>query len=321
MITHCQTNSKPIKNLDYEFFLPAIARLPIGLGERIALMRGLFYGLLQKDWRDVFFSKKNSIFQQTMQALMLISPQSSKTKVFFQTLKRFSIYSREEWEAALLEQDEKMKKIFKNSTIKGITPILKNQERGTGTVLITCHFESFCIGTALMGMAGLRLNGISSAVMEDKRVPRHITRHFDRKYRALETYMGGGKILHHEQYLSYFYKSLRAGDAVVILGDLPPAPNTRPLKVKFLGRTCTMAEGTWRIAHATSSEVAGFLCIKKGAASYELILTPPVRVQKDREDKGLGPVYRFFETQIEKKTAHWWAVDQYNFLTQGELKP
>ncbi len=306
-----------MKSFDYDIFLPAMARLPFGLGERIALLRGLFYGILKKDWRDVFFPQKDSIFQQTMRALRLISPHSSRARAFFLTLKRFSMYSREEWEALLFERDDKMKKIYKNSIIKGITPILKNQERGTGTVLITCHFESFCMGMALMGMGGIRLNGISSAVIEDPRVPGYITRHFERKYRALEKYMRGGKILHYEQSLSYFYKALRAGDAVVILGDLPVAPNARPLKVRFLGRICTIAEGTWRIAHATSSEVAGFLCIKRGQGSYELTFTPPVRVQKNRDDKGLGSVYRFFEAQIEKIPAHWWAVDQYNYLLNG----
>lgn len=54
-----------------------------------------------------------------------------------------------------------------------------------GLVLLTPHYESFCLGIAFLGRTGGVVNKMSSSVTQDPRVDPAVQRHCDDKYRGL----------------------------------------------------------------------------------------------------------------------------------------
>jgi len=296
-----------IQKIDYGFCLPAMAKLPLPLGERLAKIRGVFNFFFDYDWRSAALGHR-FVRGGTYQAMSMLSPGSGRLGCMVATLQRFIHYSREEWEACLLA-GKHIQIIFRQSTFEGLDKLLEYQRDGRGIVLLTCHFDSFVMGIVLLGMAGLRINAVSSSVVGDSRVHPSVQRFYCDKYRNMEKYMNGGKVVHFEKNLRFFYRALERQEAVVILADLPAGSSKTEAIVPFLGGTRRMAPGAWRIAKKTNSLLGAFVCLHDAPGSYRTLCylagdqrpTDPVGV--------MTPAYKFLDQQIRLHPERWWASE------------
>jgi len=296
-----------IQNFDYGFLLPAMAKTPFFVGERLAKIRGIFNFFFDYDWRSAAL-RHRFVRSRTYQAMSMLSPGSGRLGCMVATIHRFIHYSREEWEACLLA-GKYMQTIFRQSTFKGLDKLLEYQRDGRGLVLLTCHFDSFVMGIVLLGMAGLRINAVSSSVVEDPRVHPSVQKFYYDKYRNMEKFMNGGKVVHFEKNLRFFYKALERGEVVVILADLPAGSMKTEVIVPFLGGTRRMAPGAWRMAKKTDSALGAFVCLHDAPDSYRVLSylagyqrpADPVRV--------MTPLYKFLDQQIRLHPERWWASE------------
>ncbi|MBW1671471.1 MAG: lysophospholipid acyltransferase family protein [Deltaproteobacteria bacterium] len=240
--------------------------------------------------------------------MSLLSPGSGSLGRMVATLHRFIHYSREEWEACLLS-GKYIQTIFRQSTFKGLDKLLEYQKDGRGIVLLTCHFDSFVMGIILLGMAGLRVNAVSSSVVEDSRVHTSVQKFYYDKYRNMEKFMNGGKVVHFERNLRFFYGALKRGEAVVILADLPATSRKTEVIVPFLGGTRRMAPGAWRIAKKTDSVIGAFVCLHDAPGDYRVLCYLAGDKRPADPAGAMTPIYKFLDQQIRLHPERWWASE------------
>lgn len=290
---------------EYSLFLPFLARLPLRLGYRLAAWRGKMNWAFDREWRSIAVGHPY-IRGATGRAINQILPDLPASGIEMMTRRRFEGFSREEFEAQLLMKKRVGKLHF---MVRGIEGVQQQLARGRGMVLLTPHFDSFILGMVFLGMSGLTVNVMTSDVVENPRVDRCVRRFFFRKYRCMETYLQGGKALHVEQDLRFFYRALLAGESVVILADLPtPTPGDHPMWLRFLGRERSFLSGAFRLARRTGSAVAGFVCRWEGAGNYTVTLgecIPPDGVTHESYQR----TYNFLESAIRSNPERWFAAD------------
>nr|HDN01029.1 hypothetical protein [Deltaproteobacteria bacterium] len=296
-----------IQSLDYGVLLPAMAKTPLFIGERLAKIRGTFNFFLDYDWRSVAVGHR-FVRSGTYQAMNLLSPGSGRLSNMVATLHRFIHYSREEWEACLLS-GKYIQTIFRQSTFEGLDKLLDYQKYGRGIVLLTCHFDSFVMGIILLGMAGLRVNAVSSSVVEDPRVHASVQKFYYDKYRNMEKFMNRGKVVHFEKDLRFFYSALEKGEAVVILADVPAASKKTEVIVPFLGDTRRMAPGAWRIAKKTDSVLGAFVCLHDKPGEYRVLCYLAGDQRSSDPAVEMTPIYKFLDQQIRLHPERWWASE------------
>ncbi len=294
--------------IDYDTLLPNISRLPLPIGQRLAQARGWIHGLIDYDWRSQGIGQ-HYVREATLQAMQALMPEAGKKRQLLYTLRRFVHNSREEWESYLFRNQKVMQSIFEKSQIEGLEALIEAQKNGKSLVLLTSHLDSYCMGIVLMGMSGLRLNVMTTALLKDPRLDPVIQTFFQKKIQGLEMHTQGGKLMSHEKNLSYFYKALSRGEAVVIQADVPAAPNADAIAVPFLGEIRRMSAGAQRLAIKTNSLMAAYLCLHQGVGKYKVICTSPKMIDPAHPERTLEPIYQFIETHIRQFPDRWLAAD------------
>jgi lauroyl/myristoyl acyltransferase len=303
--------------LDYELFLPFMARLPVGAGFRLAHIRGRINARADREWRN-YLAGHRHVMDAGTRALKMLVPDASDEEISRLACQRFETFSREEWETAGFCMNGRIHRFFSDAVMENVDCLKESARNGRGLVLLTCHFDSFTMGLLLLGLAGLYTNGMSSAVVEDERLPRAVRRFFFKKYRNMERFMGR-PVVHQEHDRLFFYRALSRGDAVFMVGELPPSgPSASYVDVRFLGRQTRLASGPWRMAKKTGSLIGAFLCFCEGPGRYRVVCHSPVDPSTGDPSSVLAPLYDFFSDYIAKHPERWWASDLLTVYQQGE---
>lgn len=290
---------------EFTLFLPLFARLPLRLGYSLAAWRGTLNWVLDREWRSISIGQRY-IRTATDQAMKQIVPDLAATETRRLTRQRFETNSREEFEAHLLMND-RMREL--NFSIQGLEDLKEQSVRGRGVVLLTMHFDSFIFGIVYLGMTGLVVNAMSSDIVENPSVSDCVRRFFSRKYRSMERYLNGGKIVHVEQNLRFFYQALLNGECVVVLADLPAlSEKDQQMWIQFLGRERSFMSGAFRLARRTESALAGFVCQWEGGNKYTVTLSECV-LPTEVNEESYHRVYDFLDAAIRRKPERWWASD------------
>ena len=295
---------RSILTIDYRFLLPAMARMPLTLGEYLCRLRGLILGVFDYEWRSVAIGHRY-IRGSTLRAMEMIRQDSRKRQRVWAALKRFMFNSREHWEGCLFESAV-MSRIARNSSVQGMETLLAHQRKGRGIVMVSCHFDGFLLGIVLFGMNGLRTNLLTSTVIDDPRVHPDVSLHFNRKFRAIES-LTGGRCVHHELDRSFFPKALRNGETVVTLGDVPGSKSN--VFIPFLGTRLRMPLGAWQMARSTGSLIGAFVCLHRKPGHYRIYCLTPGEVDPDGPLQTLAPIYAFLENWIRRYPERWFAAD------------
>jgi SAM-dependent methyltransferase len=287
---------------DFAWLLPALAALPIGAGQRLARWRGEFNGRTGRDWRSMGLGFRH-IWSHSLQAYGLLGLGGDAEHRRWRR-ERFIAEARDEYEARLVAAgrvDELECEVLPSPEALAM---LRGRQRGL--VLLTPHFESFFLGVAFLARSGAKVNLMSSAVTHDPRVDAAVQRHFTAKYRGLERYLNGGKVVDLELGSRQFYRMLQRGEVLVILGDAPVLPAGVAMTVDFLGAARRLAGGPLKMARATGSDLGGYVCRHLGGARYQLELSPIGSAEAPGTVQG---VYDFFSRAILAQPGGWWASD------------
>jgi lauroyl/myristoyl acyltransferase len=199
-----------------------------------------------------------------------------------------------------------MLEIAENSRIDCLDHLLAHKRDGKGLVLVSCHFDSFCMGMVLMGMKGLKVNVINTAMIEDQRIQKDVRNFFQKKYRAMESRMNG-RMPYYQTEMNYFYRVLEKGEIVTLMGDIPGSRST--LSLNFLGKGFKVPLGAWNLARKTGSLVGAYVCIRESLGKYRVVCIPPYAPDPDDPLKTLKPVYSFMEAWISKYPHRWVSSD------------
>ncbi|MCK4603323.1 MAG: hypothetical protein KAU41_01325 [Deltaproteobacteria bacterium] len=290
--------------VDYGIVLPAMARMPLVLGENLSRLRGALQAIIDYDWRSMALGKRY-VRKDSYEAIRIIMPEAGKRRWLIAAFERFIYFSKEEWEASLFGQ-QVMSSIAKNCLIDGLPELLRIQRQGRGLVMVTAHFDSYLMGMVLLGMKGLRSNLVTSSVVENPRVHPAVRSYFNRKYRAME-YRMGGKLVHFEVDLSFFNGALERGETVFLVADTQGSRST--VSIPFLGASFRMPLGAWHMAKKTGSAIGAFVCLHQAPGRYRVVCLSPQDIDYNSPGNTMEPVYAFLESWIRKTPERWLAME------------
>lgn len=289
-------------HFDFAWVLPAFARWPLGLAYRAAHLRGVLNAKAGRDWRSMALGRRH-IRSQSLSGYRLLPIAANEKTLSAWCAERFVVEAREEFEARLVgaRRVDALTCQFEPGQADAVA-----LGRSRGLVLLTPHFDSFFLGVAFLARSGAKVNLMSSAVTQQPGVDPAVTQHFVEKYRGLENYLNGGKVLDMETGLRPFYRLLKRGETLVVLGDAPVLPDGVAAQVDFLGASRSLAGGALRMAQRTGSDIGAYVCRHLGQHHYALQLGP---VGPSDEPHSLDAVYAFLGAAIEAAPGRWWGAD------------
>jgi len=295
----------------FHMVLPALARLPAATGRRGARLLGRLFAALDCDWRTLGL-RQHYVAGRTRQALREIDPGLDEARLNTLVRQRFVSATLEELEGHWLALGRA--KSFR-CDFEGLDEVRAALAHGRGIVLLTMHFDATLMGVAHLGLAGIRLNLMTSNVVEDTRVLPVVRRYFAAKYMGIETCLNGGLVMHVEQRLKSFYQALRVGRGVVILGEAPAARTDDAMIVDFLGKRRAIAPGALRLAEKTGAPMAAFVCLRNSSGNYRVIFSPPYLPENGSHSGNVARLFAFLGAQVRNHPERWWAADQLpNFI-------
>jgi len=301
-------------HLDFAWAMPLIARLPLRLAYALAHWRGRFNAWAGRDWRSMALGYRH-IRQQSLAGYAMLAPTSDALERQQWCAQRFATEARDEFEACLLAAARVDQLHCRHEYVDGQPAHALPRARARGLVLLTPHFDSFVLGIAFAARDGARVHAMASAVTQDARVDVAVQKHFHAKYRGLERYLHGGKVLNMEEGLRPFYRILENREALVVLGDSPALPGGATMQVDFLGQRRELAAGALRLAQQSGSDLGGFICRMERPGHYVMQWCEPGPAD---DPETLRQIYAMFSDSITERPGLWWAVD---LLTQMPITP
>lgn len=226
--------------------------------------------------------------------MRVLLPEADEKSLDQAVSNRYRMQSVEEWEAVCMVTQDISKWKVNYQGIEKMKALLQENPR---MVFLTSHFASSILGITLLQQLGVPLLVMSSNVVDNPAVHPRISRFYRKKYTAMGRYMNGGEVLDRENNTSKFVRFLKAGGAVVIVGDLPPAANESSHVVSFLGLSRCFASGAVKLAQKARVPLIAFVCEFENS-SYV------VRFSEPDQDP-----YEFIERAIRSNPSSWWAAD------------
>lgn len=291
-----------LHNLDYAVLLPLMARLPLFAGYALSALRGRLNGLAGRDWRSVALEARH-VARQSSAGYRMLLPDTSDALLRELVRQRFEVESREEFEGRLIMAGRVAQLSCRIHPDEFVRACLRRER---GLLLLTPHFDSFMLGIAFLGMAGVKINVMTSAVTNDPRVDTAVREHFFKKYRSMERMMNGGRMLDREDGIRPFYQMLERGECLVVLADAPATAGGVTATPRFLGAQRRLAGGALRIARKTGSDLGAFVCRFEGVGRYRVDGGP---ILDATDPLALDTVYGFLSEQILASPGRWWAAD------------
>ncbi|RIX44172.1 MAG: hypothetical protein D3M94_15855 [Rhodocyclales bacterium GT-UBC] len=290
----------------FRFALPLAARLPLPAGERLARALGRFCLRHDLDWRTVAL-RQQYVLDRSTQAFENMVPGIAPDALRRLQNERFEAASREEWEGHLFPRGRATEM---HCEFNGLEAVQAQLASGRGLVLLTAHFDATLMGVVQLGLAGLKLNLMTSDVVEDPRVAPVVQRYFKNKYAGIEQYLNGGRVMHVETQLRAFYSAARRGEGVVILGDAPTLALDDALPIDFFGHRRAFSPGAIRIAEKTGVPVAAFICRQVAHGRYRIDFGPVLPPSEGSHTDNLPALFGFIEARMRETPGRWWAADQ-----------
>jgi lauroyl/myristoyl acyltransferase len=233
----------------------------------------------------------------------MLFPQATEQALYRLAQERFRAESLEEFEGRLIAAS-RVPELVGEIEPAAFAETCKQRDRGL--LLLAPHFDSFWLGTVFLGLAGIKVHAMTSRVIHHVSVIPAVQRHFVDKYRAMETYMNGGRMLHAEDGLRPFYQILEKGECLVILADAPAVAAGAVVTPCFLGHRRQMAGGAVRLARKTGCDLGAFVCRYQKPGRY-LVKGGPIMPASDPQ--ALDTIYCFLSDEIMADPGRWCATD------------
>lgn len=274
------------------------ARILVGLFGRVCF-------LLDCDWRTASL-RQHFVRGRTHLAMVELHPDADSAHIDRLVRQRFICSAHEELDGHYFFSGASKESVCTFVGLPAIQAVLARR----GIVFLTLHLDATLTGLVEMGKTGMKLNLMTSNIVEDERVLPVVRRYFRKKYDGIERWLNGGRTLHNETHLREFYRALTRGEGVVVLCEGPASRQEDGLIIDFLGKTRAVSSGAFRLASRTGAAVAGFVCVRTGDRQYEVHYSPVFEPSATSDTKeNIVQVYRFLESAIRQYPGQWWAAD------------
>lgn len=293
-----------IAQLDYGLLLPLLSRLPPGAAKWFIRLRGTVNFAFDLEWRTLALGR-GFVREATMAAMRAICRRAdSPCSPRLLTLRRFVNSSWEEYDAQRLSRIDYGSLPWHGH---GMDKVLHAVRSGRGVVLLTGHFDSLYVGLMVLASQGVRVNLMSSGIVQDPQVPKGIRAHFANKIGAMATHFHPGKVMHFEDGLKPFADALKRGEVVVAACDGPSTAVNRGTVVRFLGANHVMAAGPEFFARKAGALVSMYTCVREPDGRFRIDFSEPTLC----EDGGMQLAYDRLDERIRSAPWRWWAADLY----------
>jgi len=271
---------------------------------KIATLIGLAAFYLDVDWRTVSL-RHHFLRERTFAAMQEIVPGASSKLLSSLVRERFVYAAHEELDAHYFFSDASL---VRSCEFVGLDAVREVSSR-MGIVYLTLHLDATLMGVAQLGKAGLKLNLMTSNIVEDVRVPAVLRRFFRRKYEGIERHLNGGHYWHIETSMRDFYRALARGEGAVILCEAPALSSEDGFLTEFLGKTRALTRGSLRLAEKTGAALVGMVCLRTGPECYRIVFSPVFEPSVLDPESAVREVYAFLGNAVYSSPGRWWAAD------------
>lgn len=289
----------------FALVLPLAARIGGRTARRMAAWAGWAAFRLDVDWRTVSL-QQHFLRERTQAALREILPDASPETISTLTRERFICAAQEELDAQYFHSDPELSR---QCSFEGLEAVREAASR-TGVLFMTLHLDSTLMGVVQLGKTGLKLNLMTSNIVEDPRVPKVIQRFFRRKYEGIERHLNGGHYWHVEAQTRDFYRALAWGEGVVVLCEGSAPTLESGVVTEFLGKPRALTPGALRLAKRSGAALVGMICLRTAPESYRIVFSPVFEPSSALPpEQAILEVYAFLDQAIRATPGRWWASD------------
>lgn len=289
----------------FALVLPLAARIGGRTARRMATWAGLAAFRLDVDWRTVSL-RQHFLRERTQAALREILPDAPPETISTLTRERFICAAQEELDAQYFYSDPEL---ARQCSFEGLEAVREVASRKP-IIYLTLHLDAAPMGIAQLGKAGLKMNLMTSNIVEDPRVPKVIQRFFRRKYEGIERHLNGGHYWHVETHIRDFYRTLGCGEGVMLLCEGSAPTLESGVVTEFLGKPRALTPGALRLAKRSGAALVGMICLRTAPESYRIVFSPvfePSSVLPP--ERAILEVYAFLDQAIRATPGRWWASD------------
>jgi lauroyl/myristoyl acyltransferase len=288
----------------FGFVYPLAARIGGKNARRIVGVMGLLFYYLDVDWRSISL-RQHFVRERTSAAMREILPDASARELAALVRRRFVWAAQEELDAHCFFLDSALER---ECSFVGLDAVLSAAGR-TPLVILTLHMDSPLMATAQLGKSGLKLNLMTSNVVEDIRVPAVIRRFFQRKYDGIKRHFNGGEYWHSETGMRDFYRALGRGEAAVVLCEAPAPSLENGYLAEFLGKVRVHKRGALRLVQKSGAALVGMIGLRTGTESYKVLFSPVFEPSMTDPETAVRQVYAFLGDAVRSSPDRWWAAD------------
>ncbi len=286
------------KAFDYLRLLPALGRLPLPLAYRLARARGRWYARHRPAIRERIVRNAREGLGVTESAAQDLA------------LRVFENHSLEELEAVLIPR-LRVQDLPRLVAFEGLAHLDAALARGRGAIMLVCHFGSFPLGGALLGLRGYPIHGIAGPYGPPYTDPVD-TRHIDRKVKGIERCTGFPFLYVGRSSGLDYHRALRA-ERVVSLAFDASLGNSERLPVTFLGRTAFLPYSFLRLAKLTGAPIVSYVTLRRADGIRNTIRvepqeTPPLKTREEFQQALQEAVDRL-TGYIRQYPDHWFHID------------
>lgn len=295
---------------DHLAVMPALARLPEPVAYAASAWRGRWSCRLGRDWAELSVGQAY-VAERTAQAMRLMHPGATAPQVARWVRERYQTVAFEELEARWIARGGWADAAVQRWQLPDVTAPLRALA-GRGMVVLQAHFNNPLVGC--MGLArasGKRVWVTMSSITDHPQVHPAVSAHFRDKYAAAQPWLNGGGFVDTDRAggLRRLYRGLAAGDWVVVMADLPPAPGQEGVSVPWLGERRWLAEGAVRLARQTGTPLASLGLLRGAPGEWRWALGDLQWLNEGGDgDSAIGRAYADLDSVIRQAPGHWWAA-------------
>ncbi len=286
------------------FVFPLAARVGGGMARWIASLIGHVSYHLDVDWRTVSI-RQHFVRERTLAAMREIAPGASSAELSMMVRERFVFSAQEELDAHYFILD---KALVRECRFEGLEAVRAAAGK-LPIIYLTLHLDSVFMAVAQMGKAGLKVNLLTSKIVEDGRVPPVVRRFFKLKYEGIRQHLRGGQFWHFETHMRDFHGALGRGEGAVILCEAPTQSREDSLPTEFLGETRLFKRGVLRLAEKSGAALVGMICLRTGLDRYTIVFSPVYDPTAIDPESAIQKVYAFLGEAVKSTPERWWAAD------------
>jgi lauroyl/myristoyl acyltransferase len=297
--------------LDYDLFLPLIARLPLPWAYRLSSWRGAFNARNSRDWAELAVGFPY-IGERCAAAFRYLRPQASEEEIRRLVTQRYQMVARYELDGALAAANRLAQFQIDLTPVKAA---LAQRTPGRGTVMLVCHHESFFVGMLALARCGVPVYLMTSDVVFDPRVHPAFRRFTRTWYASFQKHTNAVFCPASSKGRETFYGALARGAVVVVASDTPTARSSdKGTWVSWLGKRRKLADSAVRMAIETDSEMMAMQIRQVAPGQFVWSASEVVDTRKFTHlppalarEQVCAPLFAFLEQGVAAEPGLWWA--------------